>query len=121
MLEVAFRNCHAASEYADMEASFRRRPGVLSVHVDRTRGVAHLGYAPGVVSSDQLSAAFEASGYGCDCQDCASYLTQPGHPRQMDGHDHASHEERRSGLSDVGHHARSGAEHGEINYRVLAN
>ena len=116
ILEVAFRNCHAASEYADVEASFRRLPGVLSVHVDRTRGVAHLGYDPRVISADQLSAAFGASGYGCDCQDCASSITQPGHPGQIDSHDHAGHERGRSGTSDGEHHATSGAEHTGITY-----
>jgi len=87
VLEVAFRDCHDASEYADVEASFRQLPGVTSVHVDRTRGVAHLGYDPAVVSADRLRAAFKASGYGCDCKDCASSITQPGHPGKVDGHE----------------------------------
>ena len=84
VLEVAFRDCHDASEYADAGAWLEGIPGVLSVHLDRTRGVAHLGYDPAVVSAERLRARLKAAGYRCDCQDCSASAAQPGHPGQMD-------------------------------------
>ncbi len=84
VLEVAFRNCHDASEYVDAGAWLEGIPGVLSVHLDRTRGMAHLGYDPAAVSAERLRARLKAAGYRCDCQDCSASAAQPGHPGQMD-------------------------------------
>ena len=90
VLEVAFRDCHDASEYADAEAWLESIPGVLSVHLDRTRGVAHLGYDPAAVSAEDLRASLKAAGYHCDCQDCSASAAQPGHPGQMDHMNHTA-------------------------------
>lgn len=50
VLEVSFKNCYDASEFADLEGHLSQLPGVQSVHLDRTRGVAHLSYLPTVVT-----------------------------------------------------------------------
>ena len=38
--EVSLKSVYDGSEYADIERSLLRRPGVAAVHLDRTRGVA---------------------------------------------------------------------------------
>ncbi len=92
VLEVALRNCHDGSEYADLERQFARLEGVQQVHLDRTRGVAHLAYDPAVTSAQRLEAEIEQRGYACDCADCAPSEAQPGHPSVgSEGHDHAHH------------------------------
>ena len=84
MLEVASGNCHDATEYAGLETALRTLQGVLSVHIDRTRGVAHLGYHPGAVSADGLKARLHAAGYVCDCESCDALTVQPGHHGPLD-------------------------------------
>ncbi|WP_102124933.1 heavy metal translocating P-type ATPase [Deinococcus planocerae] len=96
VLEVAFRNCYDGSEFADLERSLSAIEGVQSVHIDRTRAVAHLGYDPGTVTEPELRRRLHAAGYDCDCEDCAPSAVQPGHPRVghadhgHTGHDHAA-------------------------------
>ena len=91
VLAVAFGNCHDASEYAGLEVKLNMLPGVLSVHIDRTRGVAHLGFDPATVSADDLRARLHAAGYTCDCETCNPSAVQPGHPRMaVEMHDMAS-------------------------------
>ena len=80
VLEVTLRNCHDASEYAGLETTLKKVPGVESVHLDRTRGVAHLGYNPRTVSQPDLEKRLHAAGYACDCADCQPSVTQPGQP-----------------------------------------
>jgi len=63
VLEVTLRNCHDASEYAGLETALKTIPGVESVHLDRTRGVAHLGYDPHTVSQPELEKRLHAAGY----------------------------------------------------------
>ncbi|GAA5513820.1 potassium-transporting ATPase ATP-binding subunit [Deinococcus carri] len=89
VLEVVFRNCHDGSEFADLEQSLARVPGVTSVHIDRTRAVAHLGYDPGSVTEAELRQRLHTAGYACACQDCAPSAVQPGHPSV--GHEHQGH------------------------------
>lgn len=89
VLEVAFRNCHDGSEFADLEQSLKRVPGVSSVHIDRTRAVAHLGYDPDSVTEAELRHRLHGAGYDCACQDCAPSTVQPGHPSV--GHEHQGH------------------------------
>ena len=103
VLEVALRNCHDGSEYADLERQFARLEGVEQVHLDRTRGVAYLAYNPAVTSAQRLEAEIEQRGYACDCADCAPSEAQPKHPSVgSEGHDHAHH----------GHPARPAPAHG---------
>ncbi|MEW6421653.1 MAG: heavy-metal-associated domain-containing protein, partial [Deinococcota bacterium] len=96
VLEVAFRNCYDGSEFADLERSLSAIAGVQSVHIDRTRAVAHLGYDPGNVTEPELRRRLHAAGYDCDCEDCPPSAVQPGHPRvghadrRHTGHDHAA-------------------------------
>ncbi|WP_040380155.1 copper-translocating P-type ATPase [Deinococcus aquatilis] len=80
VLEVSFKNCYDASEFADLEGHLSQVPGVQSVHLDRTRGVAHLSYLPTVVTESVLRARLHAAGYACACTDCAPSTAQPGHP-----------------------------------------
>ena len=44
MIEVGLRNAYDASEYASIEQSLREFHGISAVHLDRTRGVAHVTY-----------------------------------------------------------------------------
>ncbi len=88
VVEVAFENSHDASEYADVEANLRRVPGVTGVHLDRTRGVAHVGYDPGTTTLADLERHLHAAGYQCDCTARAASQVQPGHP-QVGRHEHA--------------------------------
>ena len=96
VLEVEFRNCHDGSEFADLERSLTRVPGVTSVHIDRTRAVAHLGYDRGTVTEAELRHRLHGAGYDCACRDCAPSTAQPGHPSVGDehngdqAHDHAA-------------------------------
>ncbi|MGH7613761.1 MAG: hypothetical protein ACREMW_06955, partial [Gemmatimonadales bacterium] len=41
-LEISLANCHDASELAGIERLLAASPGVRQVHLDRTRGVAHV-------------------------------------------------------------------------------
>jgi len=87
VLEVALRNCHDASEFVGLEAKLQAIPGVKSVHLDRTRGVAHLGYNSQAVSQSELEKRLQAAGYACDCADCQPSDAQPGQPAVGDeGH-----------------------------------
>jgi Cu2+-exporting ATPase len=81
VLEVSFKNCYDASEFADLEGYLSQLQGVQSVHLDRTRGVAHLSYLPSVVTESVLRDRLHAAGYACACTDCAPSADQPGHPR----------------------------------------
>ena len=80
VLEVSFKNCYDGSEFADLERKLARIPGVQSVHLDRTRAVAHLGYDPGRIEEAELRRQLHGAGYACTCKDCEPSTTQPGHP-----------------------------------------
>ncbi len=86
VLEVTLRNCHGGSDLADLERTLTRLPGVTSVHVDRTRAVAHLGYDPRHVTGADLQRHLHAAGYDCACQDTTPSAAQPGQPSV--GHEH---------------------------------
>ena len=80
VLEVSFKNCYDGSEFADLERKLAQIPGVQSVHLDRTRAVAHLGYDPGRIEEAELRRQLHGAGYACTCKDCEPSTTQPGHP-----------------------------------------
>ena len=123
VLEVAFGNCHDASEYAGLEVKLNMLPGVLSVHIDRTRGVAHLGFDTATVSADDLRVRLHAAGYICDCENCKPSAVQPGHPGQQaagtqamlsgagHGHQASLSAESHADHSDMDHDEHAG--HGE--------
>ena len=105
VLEVTLRNCHDASEYAGLETTLKTVPGVTSVHLDRTRGVAHLGYDLHTVSRAELEGRLHAAGYACDCADCQPSPSQPGQPAVgHEGHAAGKAESQAAGLP-AGEHA----------------
>lgn len=71
VLEVEFKNCFDAGEYAELENNLAQQPGIHHAHLDRTRGVAHLEYDPAVVTEATLKKRLHTAGYDCACQDCA--------------------------------------------------
>ncbi|GGM21629.1 heavy metal translocating P-type ATPase [Deinococcus aerophilus] len=106
VLEVEFKDCFDAGEYAGLENDLAHVTGVHHAHLDRTRGVAHLEYDPAVVTEAALKERLHAAGYDCTCQECAPSVSQPGHPAGPAAHDHAHH-----GDSHAGHDEHAG--HGE--------
>jgi len=80
MIEVGLRNAYDAVEYASIEQSLREFHGISAVHLDRTRGVAHVTYNPSVTTAETIQSALQNYGYKCDCQSCACSKCQPGHP-----------------------------------------
>src|SRR5258708_5338960 len=80
MIEVGLRNAYDASEYASIEQSLRQFHGISAVHLDRTRGVAHVTYNPSVTTAEAIQSALQNYGYKCDCQSCACSKCQPRHP-----------------------------------------
>ena len=70
VVEVDIRNAYNGSEYADLEGHFRSLPGVTGVHLDRTRGVAHLSYNPAETTAERLGERLARDGYrGGDAPD----------------------------------------------------
>ncbi|MDR6218070.1 heavy metal translocating P-type ATPase [Deinococcus soli (ex Cha et al. 2016)] len=104
-LEVRVRNCHGGSDLADLERHLRHRPGVTSVHVDRTRAVAHLGYDPRHVTGAALQRHLHAAGYDCTCQDTAPSAAQPGQPSVRREHHAPAHEHGAPPADTPEHHA----------------
>ncbi|UQN09171.1 copper-translocating P-type ATPase [Deinococcus sp. QL22] len=110
VLEVAFKNCYDASEFADLERHLAQLEGVESVHLDRTRGVAHLSYLLGSVTERVLRNRLQAAGYACACTDRAPSAAQPGHP-QLGHTSHAVEHSMPSPAAASSHvHHPSGAE-----------
>lgn len=81
VLEVVLKSCYNASEQAGLEDHLAKLSGVHSVHLDRSRAVAHLCYDPAQTSPETLRARLELDGFGCTCQDCQASCCQPGHPK----------------------------------------
>jgi Cu2+-exporting ATPase len=66
--EIGIRNVYDASEYACLERCLRGLAGVTDVHLDRTRGVAHLSYDASQTSPEKIQSDAERLGCSCDCQ-----------------------------------------------------
>jgi Cu2+-exporting ATPase len=79
--EVSLKSAYDGSEYADVERRLLGLPGVAAVHLDRTRGVAHVTYDPSVTTPQRLEAQFQRCGYPCNCQRRPGSVAQPGHPQ----------------------------------------
>jgi len=116
--ELDVRNAYDASELADIEKYLRSQTGVDDVHLDRTRGVAHVTYDPSITSPERIEARLNGCGYRCTCRERASSAAQPGHPRIGPGDEggpHAAHDaetlprERGAGHPAHGDHAEHGA------------
>ncbi|MGH7360363.1 MAG: hypothetical protein ACREJI_01975, partial [Candidatus Methylomirabilales bacterium] len=50
VIEIAIEDCFCASEQAGLEQALQRFEGVKSVHLDRTRAVAHVAYDPALTN-----------------------------------------------------------------------
>jgi len=90
VIEVNIRNAYDASEYAGLEEYLRGLPGAIAVHLDRTRGVAHLGYDPAVTTPEALEGRLSRCGYRCDCYCRPGSVAQACHP-QVGFEEHAEH------------------------------
>lgn len=80
VVEVEIKNAYDGSELADVERLFCCLPGVTGVHLDRTRGVAHLSLDPKATSPELLKKQLDGKGYRCDCSYRPGSSFQPGHP-----------------------------------------
>jgi Cu2+-exporting ATPase len=80
VVELALRTCFCATELESVERALAALAGVVGVHLDRTRSVAHLRYAPQRTSAEALRRQVEALGYRCDCAERPDSCCQPGHP-----------------------------------------
>ena len=80
LAEIAIRNAYDASEYACLERCLRELAGVTDVHLDRTRGVAHLSYGASQTSPEKIQSDVERLGYSCDCQPREGSPSHAGHP-----------------------------------------
>ncbi|NUO59136.1 MAG: ATPase P, partial [Hamadaea sp.] len=69
--EIALTACFCGTELAHLEHDLRSRPGVTSVHIDRTRSVAHVGLDPARTDRAEVEAFLRQAGYDCTCRDCA--------------------------------------------------
>ncbi|TMA84459.1 MAG: heavy metal translocating P-type ATPase, partial [Deltaproteobacteria bacterium] len=78
--EIAIRNAYDASEYACLERCLRELAGVTDVHLDPTRGVAHLSYDASQTSPEKIQSDVERLGYSCDCQPREGSPSHAGHP-----------------------------------------
>ena len=78
--EISIRNAYDASDYACLERCLRKLAGVTDVHLDRTRGVAHLSYDASQTSPETIQADVERLGYGCDCRPREGSQSHGGHP-----------------------------------------
>ncbi|MCP2327124.1 Cu2+-exporting ATPase [Hamadaea flava] len=90
--EIALTACFCGTELAHLEHDLRSRPGVTSVHIDRTRSVAHVGFDPAQTDRAQVEAFLRQAGYDCTCRDCADSTCQHGHPAAGHDDEHAAHD-----------------------------
>ena len=106
--ELDVENAYNASELADVETYLGGLAGVDAVHLDRTRGVAHVTYDPSVTSVERLETSLERCGYRCACRARPASAAQPGHPRVGPGDEGATRDEHAAHVARAGDH-----EHGE--------
>jgi Cu2+-exporting ATPase len=70
-IEIDLANCHDAGELAGIEKLLAGSTGVRQVHLDRTRGVAHVEIDPAHTSLEALRAELRRAGYHCACAPAA--------------------------------------------------
>src|SRR5215470_7082931 len=100
--EIAIRNAYDASEYACLERCLHELAGVTHVHLDRTRGIAHLSYDASQTSPEKIQSDVERLGYRCDCQPREGSQSYGGHP-SVGGQDRApQHEQHLAMKHDIG-------------------
>jgi Cu2+-exporting ATPase len=71
LIEISLANCHDASELAGIERLLAESTGVRQVHLERTRGVAHVEIDPTRTSLDALRAELRRAWYQCACASVA--------------------------------------------------
>jgi Cu2+-exporting ATPase len=115
--EVSLKNAHDGTEYADLERCLLGLPGVASAHLDRTRGVAHLGYDPAVTTPARLQAQLDGCGYHCDCHRLPASVAQADRPRagskEQPVMEHTGHVAAPAGRVPVKADEHGAMEHGE--------
>src|SRR5215467_5109667 len=100
--EIAIRNAYDGSEYACLERCLRELTGVTDVHLDRTRGVAHLSYDASQTSPEKIQSDVERLAYNCDSQPREGSQSHAGHP-SVGGQDRApQHEQHLAMKHDIG-------------------
>jgi P-type Cu2+ transporter len=80
IIEIELKNAYDTSEYATLENYLSKLPGVKGVHLDRTRGVAHLTYDSSATTAEAIEADLDGCGYKCVGNSCVPSKCQPGHP-----------------------------------------
>src|SRR5215470_345130 len=100
--EIAIRNAYDGSEYACLERCLHELTGVTDVHLDRTRGVAHLSYDAWQTSPEKIQSDVERLAYNCDSQPREGSQSHAGHP-SVGGQDRApQHEQHLAMKHDIG-------------------
>src|SRR5215468_3296780 len=100
--EIAIRNAYDGSEYSCLERCLRELAGVTHVHLDRTRGIAHLSYDASQTSPEKIQSDVERRGYSCDCQPREGSQSHGGHPA-VGGQDRTpQHEHHLAMKHDIG-------------------
>lgn len=69
LIEIDLENTSDGSEYANVESYLRNLHGIEAVHLDRTRGVAHLTYDSLVITFEGIEADLHGCGYKCNYED----------------------------------------------------
>lgn len=67
VVEVGINNAYSGSDCTSLESCFRNVQGVTDVHLDRTRGVVHLSYDPGLTTPETVEDQLSRRGLQCDC------------------------------------------------------
>ena len=80
LIEIDLENASDGSEYANVEDYLSNLHGIVAVHLDRTRGVAHLTYDASVITAEAIEADLHRCGYKCTYESRDASKCQPGHP-----------------------------------------
>src|SRR5262245_3207450 len=105
IVEIDLKNCHSGSEYAGLEEILSSLKGVNHVHLDRTRGIAHVSFDPSVTNQKNLELQLHSCGYKCDCYQRSACTVQPGHPEigKEDHREHVEHKPEQKGAPHADH------------------
>jgi Cu2+-exporting ATPase len=80
VIEVDLRNAYDASEYSSLEDYLLKFPGIQQVHLDRTRGAAHVTCDPSVTTAAEIEFELHRGVYKYDFAVRPESNWQPGHP-----------------------------------------
>ncbi|KQR35122.1 ATPase P [Deinococcus sp. Leaf326] len=113
VLEVALRNCSSGTDLQDVDTFLHQLPGVIQVHLDRTRSVAHVQLDPALTDERRLRAQLDAAGYTCTCQPTAMSVPAQGHTGHEHQHGSSTSVQAGSHVHAHGSHADSAGGQGE--------